>query len=82
MKKNKWPMPPLDPLTREMMANWVLGTVQKYVAQAQVLEEQLREDGLGKYETGQLHYYKWTAGYARWLAHLIRHFPLKQLDKS
>jgi NAD(P)H-nitrite reductase large subunit len=82
MGKNKYPMPALDPLTREQLALWVLGTVEKYVRQAERLEQRLKEESLGKYEIGQLQYYRWTAGYAQWLAHLIRNFPLKELDRS
>jgi len=82
MKKNRYPMPALDPLTREMLAQWVLGTVEKYVQQAERLEARCKEEPLSKYEIGQLRYYRWTAGYANWLAHLIRNFPLRELDRS
>jgi len=52
MKKNRFPMPALDPLTREMLAQWVLGTVEKYVQQAERLEAKCKEEPLGKYEIG------------------------------
>jgi hypothetical protein len=82
MAKNRFPMPTVDPLTREALANWILGTVEKYVRQAEKLEQKLQEDGLNRYETGQLNYYRWTAGYASWLAHLVRKFPLRDLEKG